>query len=144
PALAARACPGEHGQVRSRAPAHDVRDLLGRRGRRRRLAGRRPRDSRDPRVHGARVVRLRTAAAPPAAPRRPAGRGEHVTRLKAFGLVWWDFVVGDDWVLAAGVVAALAVTWFLTHRDVSAWWLMPLAVVALLAVSLRRASRDQS
>jgi len=66
-----------------------------------------------------------------------------VRRLKAFGAFWWDFIVGDDWVLAAGVVAALAVTWFLTHRDVSAWWLLPLAVVALLAVSLRRAARDQ-
>ena len=64
-------------------------------------------------------------------------------RLKAFGAFWWDFIVGDDWVLAAGVVAALAVTWFLTHRDVSAWWLMPVAVVALLAVSLRRAAREQ-
>ena len=63
--------------------------------------------------------------------------------IKAFGHFWWDFIVGDDWVLAAGVVAALAVTWFLTHRDVSAWWLLPLAVVALLAVSLRRAARDQ-
>jgi hypothetical protein len=66
-----------------------------------------------------------------------------VRRLKAFGAFWWDFIVGDDWVLAAGVVAALAVTWFLTHRDVSAWWLMPVAVVALLALSLRRAARDQ-
>jgi hypothetical protein len=66
-----------------------------------------------------------------------------VRRLKAFGAFWWDFVVGDDWVLAAGVVAALAVTWFLTHREVSAWWLLPVAVVALLALSLRRAARDQ-
>ena len=64
-------------------------------------------------------------------------------RLKAFGAFWWDFIVGDDWVLAAGVVAALAVTWFLTHRDISAWWLLPLAVVALLVLSLRRAARDQ-
>ena len=64
-------------------------------------------------------------------------------QLKAFGAFWWDFIVGDDWVLAAGVVVALVATWFLTHRDVSAWWLMPLAVVVLLAVSLRRATRDQ-
>ena len=64
-------------------------------------------------------------------------------QLKAFGAFWWDFVVGDDWVLAAGVVLALVATWFLTHRDVSAWWLMPLAVVVLLAVSLRRATREQ-
>jgi hypothetical protein len=66
-----------------------------------------------------------------------------VKRLKAFGAFWWDFIVGDDWVLAAGVVVALVATWFLTHRDVSAWWLMPVAVVVLLAVSLRRATREQ-
>ena len=64
-------------------------------------------------------------------------------QLKAFGAFWWDFIVGDDWVLAAGVVVALVATWFLTHRDVSAWWLMPLAVVVLLTVSLRRATREQ-
>jgi hypothetical protein len=66
-----------------------------------------------------------------------------VRRLKTFGAFWWDFIVGDDWVLAAGVVAALAATWFLTHRDVSAWWLLPVAVVVLLVVSLRRATRDR-
>ena len=64
-------------------------------------------------------------------------------QLKAFGAFWWDFIVGDDWVLAAGVVVALVATWFLTHRDVSAWWLMPLAVVVLLTVSLRRATRER-
>lgn len=30
----------------------------------------------------------------------------HVT---AFGRFWWGFVVGDDWRVAAGVLAALAV-----------------------------------
>ena len=51
--------PGERDQVRRRSDAHQLRDLLGRRGRRRRLAGRRRRDPRDRRVHGARVVRAR-------------------------------------------------------------------------------------
>jgi hypothetical protein len=33
-----------------------------------------------------------------------------VTRhLAAFGRFWWDFVVGDDWRIAAAVLAALAV-----------------------------------
>ena len=44
----------------------------------------------------------------------------------------WDFLIGDD-PLVAGVVVALAAT-YLLH----VWWLMPLAVVALLYVSLRR------
>jgi hypothetical protein len=28
--------------------------------------------------------------------------------LRAFGRFWWDFVVGDDWRIAVGVVAVLA------------------------------------
>jgi hypothetical protein len=46
----------------------------------------------------------------------------------------WDFVVGDDPVVAAGVVVALAVTALL-----EVWWLVPFAVLVLLYVSLRRA-----
>jgi hypothetical protein len=47
----------------------------------------------------------------------------------------WEFVVGDDPLVAAGVVLALAVTAVL-----EVWWLLPLAVLALLYVSLRRAA----
>ncbi len=47
----------------------------------------------------------------------------------------WDFVVGDDPLVAAGVVLALAVT-----ALVEVWWLLPLAVLALLYASLRRAA----
>jgi hypothetical protein len=45
----------------------------------------------------------------------------------------WEFVVGDDWRIAAGVVAALAVT-----AAVEWWWLLPLAVAGLLALSVMR------
>jgi hypothetical protein len=51
----------------------------------------------------------------------------------------WEFVVGDDWRIAAGVVVALAVTALLASAGVAAWWVMPLAVLGLLALSLRRA-----
>ena len=27
--------------------------------------------------------------------------------VKGFGRFWWDFIVGDDWRIAAGVVAVL-------------------------------------
>jgi len=47
----------------------------------------------------------------------------------------WDFVVGDDPLVAAGVVLAVAVT-----ALVEVWWLLPVATLALLYVSLRRAS----
>lgn len=30
--------------------------------------------------------------------------------LKAFGMFWYDFIIGDDWKIAVAVVAALAIT----------------------------------
>jgi hypothetical protein len=51
--------------------------------------------------------------------------------MKRLGLFLLDFVVGDDWRIAAGVVAALAVT-----AAVRVWWLLPLAVASLLALSV--------
>jgi hypothetical protein len=62
-----------------------------------------------------------------------------VRRLRAFGGFWWDFVVGDDWRAALGIVVAIAVTAGLVAGGVDAWWLMPVAVASVLALSLRRA-----
>ncbi|HEX7309907.1 MAG TPA: hypothetical protein VF232_01910 [Gaiellaceae bacterium] len=59
----------------------------------------------------------------------------------AFGRFWWNFVVGDDWRVAAGLAVALGLTYVCTHRSLDAWWLLPLAVALLLADSLRRATR---
>lgn len=53
----------------------------------------------------------------------------------------YDFLVGDDWTVAVGIVIALAVTAVLTTVGVSAWWLLPLALLGLLALSLARAIR---
>jgi hypothetical protein len=64
------------------------------------------------------------------------GRG-----LRSFALFWWDFIVGDDWRIAAGVVLALAGTAAIATTAAPAWWLVPIAVAALLTASLRRATR---
>jgi hypothetical protein len=61
--------------------------------------------------------------------------------VRGFGAFWWDFVVGDDWLLAAGVVLALAATAALSRTDVPSWWLLPVAVAGLLGASLWRAVR---
>jgi hypothetical protein len=53
----------------------------------------------------------------------------------------WEFVAGDDWRTAVGVVLALALTAAVATTDIAAWWVTPLAVVALLAASLRRELR---
>jgi hypothetical protein len=61
-----------------------------------------------------------------------------ITQFVAF---WYDFIVGDDWVVAAGVVAALALSAVLARGGIQAWWVMLIAVVLLLIVSLWRATR---
>ena len=58
--------------------------------------------------------------------------------IKAFFLFWYDFIVGDDWVVAVGIILALFGTDRLLRFGVNAWWLMPVGVVVLLAISLWR------
>ena len=65
-------------------------------------------------------------------------------RIRVFLLAVWEFVVGDDWRTAIGVVVALGLTAIVAAASISAWWVMPLAVVGLLALSIRRAARDIS
>ncbi len=62
-------------------------------------------------------------------------------RLRAFGHFWYDFVIGDDWRVAAGVVVALAATYALSRTSVPAWWVLPVAVAVLLPFSLWRQVR---
>jgi hypothetical protein len=64
-----------------------------------------------------------------------------VRYVAAFGRFWWDFIVGDDWRVAAGIVAGLGLTALLAHHDIAAWWVLPVAALVLLALSLRRATR---
>jgi succinate dehydrogenase/fumarate reductase cytochrome b subunit len=61
--------------------------------------------------------------------------------LRSFALFWWNFVVGDDWRVAAGLAVALGATWALAHHGVNAWWLLPVAVALILVESVRRESR---
>jgi uncharacterized membrane protein YeaQ/YmgE (transglycosylase-associated protein family) len=62
--------------------------------------------------------------------------------VKGFLRFWYDFIVGDDWTIAAGVVGALAVTALLAHHGMrSAWWLLPLVVAVGLAWSVLRAAK---
>jgi hypothetical protein len=64
-----------------------------------------------------------------------------VNRVIAFGRFWWDFVVGDDWRIALGVAIALAATAVASTAGRPAWWIVPSAVVAVLALSVWRAAR---
>ena len=63
--------------------------------------------------------------------------------IRAFVAFWIDFIIGDDWTVAATVVAALLATWGLERAGVLAWWLLPAAVLGVTTLSLRRAAKGR-
>jgi hypothetical protein len=65
-----------------------------------------------------------------------------MSRLAAFGRFWWEFVIGDDWLVAVLVAVGIGATAALAAAKVTAWWLLPLAVLLVLWLSLRRAIRS--
>ena len=66
-----------------------------------------------------------------------------MNRLRAIGAFAYDFVIGDDWRVALGVVVALVVAWGLHRASVPVWWLVPVAVLALLAMTVTAEARRQ-
>jgi uncharacterized membrane protein len=58
--------------------------------------------------------------------------------IGGFLFFWYDFIIGDDWRVAAGIVAGF----FVTHAaGISAWWIMPVVVGAMLSFTLHEATR---
>jgi hypothetical protein len=62
--------------------------------------------------------------------------------LRSFGRFWWEFVIGDDWLVAVLVAVGIGATAALAATGVEAWWLLPLVVLLALWLSLRRAIRS--
>lgn len=65
-----------------------------------------------------------------------------MSRFRAFGAFLYDFVIGDDPMIAALTVVALAVTALIASTGTAAWWITPPAVIATLAFSLHRATHS--
>jgi hypothetical protein len=63
-----------------------------------------------------------------------------MTRLREAAIGMWEFIAGDDWVTAAGVVLALVLTALVSERS-AAWFVMPLAVAFVLTLSIWREAR---
>jgi hypothetical protein len=64
-----------------------------------------------------------------------------VKYVVGFFRFWYDFIVGDDWWIAAGVVVAIGLTALIAHSGLNAWWLLLVSVIAVLVVSVRRGAR---
>jgi hypothetical protein len=67
-----------------------------------------------------------------------------VKHVEAFARFWWNFIVGDDWRVALGIAVSLTATWLIVYGGGNPWWLLPVAIVLVLAASLWRATRRPS
>jgi hypothetical protein len=64
--------------------------------------------------------------------------------MEAVGRFWYEFVVGDDWRISTGVVAALGITALLARTTaLPVWWIVVVVVLALLPLSIRRSVRGR-
>ena len=63
--------------------------------------------------------------------------------LKGFVRFWYDFIVGDDWTVAVGVVIVLMIGGVVARSTLEsiAWLIVPIGVMLLLSVSLLRVAR---
>ncbi len=65
-------------------------------------------------------------------------------RLKTFAAFWYDFIVGDDWSIAVGVVTAVAAPSLVHHVGLVSWPVVPIVVAVMLTASIWRARRSRS
>ena len=56
--------------------------------------------------------------------------------IVSFAKFWYDFIIGDDWTIAAFIAAAVGATFWLAHSNTQARWV--LAAIVTLGVSLLR------
>jgi hypothetical protein len=61
--------------------------------------------------------------------------------LWGFCRFWYDFVIGDDWTVAVGVVLGVGATAVAANAGLPAWGVLPLVVTAMLVWSVARVWR---
>lgn len=64
-----------------------------------------------------------------------------MSRLRSFAAFAYEFIVGDDALIALAVIAGLGATAMISGAGVNAWWLLPPVVLAALTISLARATK---
>jgi hypothetical protein len=65
-------------------------------------------------------------------------------RIQSLFRFLWNFVIGDDWRIALAVTFALVLTLVLSNNGVTAWWLLPIVVAAILSASVWGVGRKQT
>ena len=64
-----------------------------------------------------------------------------IRAVRTFGLFWYDFLVGDDWTIAAAVVISVGLTVLAAHIGIEAWWFLLGQVGVMLTLSVLRVAR---
>jgi hypothetical protein len=65
-----------------------------------------------------------------------------MTFVVNFAKFWYDFIVGDDWTVAVGVVVALLITRLFVSLDIVPWLWLPLTVTVLLGAYAWRTGKS--
>ena len=67
-----------------------------------------------------------------------------MARVRALLAFVDDLVIGDDWRVALGLAAAVALTAVLSRSQLPCWWVLPAAILLLLPLSIWSAARRRS
>ncbi len=71
----------------------------------------------------------------------PVKRHPVIEAVISFGLFWWDFIVGDDWRIASGVIVAFLITAWVKYNSLFTWLYVPVFTILFLSYSLSRVVR---
>ena len=92
-------------------------------------------------AHSDEVVEAPAVSAPGEQVAPDRQRSTAAGRLRSFGAFWYDFIIGDDWQIAAGVAVALLITFVVSLASSLAWIVLPIGVAILLPYGIWRALR---
>jgi uncharacterized membrane protein len=81
---------------------------------------------------------MRISARNPVANNSNGHTGARQGYLKKFGLFWYQFLIGDDWIGAVITVCGFIGTYFLANARLIALWLLPVLLMLSLSQSLVR------
>jgi uncharacterized membrane protein len=63
--------------------------------------------------------------------------------FKSFALFWYGFIIGDDWIGAIVILAGFAGTYWLAKEEIVSCWLLPLALLVSVSLSLDRTAHTK-
>ena len=57
---------------------------------------------------------------------------------KAFGKFWYNFIIGEDWILAATACVGVIIDFILRGNHITAWYILPILLTIAMGISIMR------